>query len=132
MWREVGIIIRQAESGEATVEVRLPPEAERPAGSPNPAAKEFSPLTLRFLRILCRETHWISGDRIAQEVDLPLDRKVGPLLAELAERGWVESLTGKGYLLAIPSDREPDAYRRAVIAWLDRLEAATPAVSPGR
>lgn len=132
MWREVGIIIRQGDDGEARVEVRLPPEAERPAGPPNPAAKEFSPLTLRLLRILCRETHWISGDRIAQEVDLPLDRKVGPLLTELAERGWAEPLTGKGYLLAIPSDQDPDAYRRAVSAWLDRLEAGTPAVSSGR
>lgn len=127
----IGFSIQQGEDGCLVIAASIPPPPEPPEAegwdpemTPNPNACSFSPTGLRIMRILVREDGWVTSDAIASELQLALERKVQPLLTDLVERNWAEARTGPGggYMLFIPEDAHPDAYRQALAAWLDRLE----------
>lgn len=124
--RNVTLHHRQGPAGEDVIEVILPPERGRAPATPHPRGRLYSPATVAILRLLCRETRWVTADTIAQDLKLPKDRVVVPILTELGQDGCqlVESKAGNqgGYMLDIPVEEHPDEYRRKFSAWLDLID----------
>jgi hypothetical protein len=126
--RRVKVEIRQADDGGELVVVRVPPPPAAPPSlppPPHPAARLYSPATVAVLRVLVREEKWVTAAKIAEELGLPLQSQVTPILAELGRDGCrlVEARPGNagGHMLSIPDDQTPAEYRKRLSAWLDAI-----------
>jgi hypothetical protein len=118
MPRRVTVEVHEDAGGEARVEIRLPKQEERPG--PPPGWLVLQPLTARVVRLLC-VAGWLSREEIAARLGESAEGKLRELLTDLAERKVLESSSKKGYQLLLPDDRDPEAFRREVLAWLDSI-----------
>lgn len=122
--REGGFFVGWGHDG--GVDIHIPPGGPSSPGDadvpPNHCWSYLSKLTLRVMRLMAR-SNWLTRDQIAQELNEPAGAKLDNLLTDLAERGFLESRAGKGYMLGLPEDVDPDEFRKQLVDWLDVQES---------
>lgn len=96
----------------------------------NPSWQYLSPLTLRVVRLMCREG-WLSKDEIADSLEERREGKLVALLPDLAARKILESSTSKGYHIGIPETAEPETYRKQLLEWTDAQLRSMPGEGTG-
>jgi hypothetical protein len=124
--RKVVLTVEEMAGGQLRLEASVPFEVLPPPTPVLPPWRYLSRPTLRVARLLCERPGWLTREEIARELSEAPEGDLRPLLADLARRGVLESSPKRGYALALPADRPPDAFRGWLLTWLDAEEKTFP------